>query len=262
MSDRPPARSWPFVRGVEHRDVADSTNDLAREIVTRDAEPPLPMLVLADRQTRGRGRGANRWWSDAGSLTFTVALDPAAHGLRPEQVPRSALAAAVATIAALEAGGWLPAGAAGIRWPNDIEIADRKLAGLLAEQVETPRGPRLLLGIGVNVSTDVEVAPPDVQVLATSLLRERTYPVPLAPPTVVLAPILAALEKALSDLARESPALAAMWRSLDRLRDRAVWVDLGDRVVRGVGAGIDGDGRLLLATETGVVSLAGGRVLR
>ena len=64
------------------RDVVESTNDVAAELVRAKAVP-LPLAVWAHRQTRGRGRGSQRWWSDAGSLTFTIAIDPGAHGLAP-----------------------------------------------------------------------------------------------------------------------------------------------------------------------------------
>src|SRR4051812_44868731 len=67
------ARPPPFVRTWVHRDVIDSTNDLARSLAG-SGQVALPMLVQADRQTRGRGRGRNTWWSDAGSLTFSLAL--------------------------------------------------------------------------------------------------------------------------------------------------------------------------------------------
>src|SRR4051812_48432802 len=92
--------NWPLVRTLVHHEIVASTSDLARQLVVA-GETELPLAVWATRQTRGRGRGSNRWWSDAGSLTFTVALDPAAHSLRPEHEPRLALAAAVAVIDAL-----------------------------------------------------------------------------------------------------------------------------------------------------------------
>ncbi|MCA1686206.1 MAG: biotin--[acetyl-CoA-carboxylase] ligase, partial [Planctomycetia bacterium] len=72
--------SLPFARTVVDRDEVSSTSDLARELVVSGGVE-LPLLVRAGRQTRGRGRGSNTWWSDRGSLTFTLAIDPLAHGL-------------------------------------------------------------------------------------------------------------------------------------------------------------------------------------
>src|SRR5918998_2780427 len=88
---------WPFVRTMIARDVVASTSDLARELVVEDRYE-LPLAVWAARQTRGRGRGENTWWSDAGSLTFTIGIDPASHGISTEQESRLAPASAVAVI--------------------------------------------------------------------------------------------------------------------------------------------------------------------
>src|SRR3954469_8435522 len=158
--------SWPFVRTMVHREEIASTSDLARELIASEGAE-LPMAVRADRQTRGRGRGSNRWWSDTGSLTFTIALDPAAHGLRLEHEPRLALATAVAVVDALSPLGL--AGIVGIRWPNDVEVDGRKLGGILPERLETPPGPRLLIGLGLNVGSTIADAPPDVRELAIAL---------------------------------------------------------------------------------------------
>ena len=80
--------SWPFVRTMVEREVVDSTNDVAAELL-REGGVALPLAVRAHRQTRGRGRGGHAWWSDAGSLTFTLAIEPAAHGLERVLEPRS-----------------------------------------------------------------------------------------------------------------------------------------------------------------------------
>src|ERR1700733_11239086 len=89
--DVPEKKTWPFVKTMVERDVVLSTNDVAAELV-RSGVVALPLLVWAHRQTRGRGRGDHEWWSDAGSLTFTMAIDPAAHGLGQMALPRAALA--------------------------------------------------------------------------------------------------------------------------------------------------------------------------
>jgi len=128
----------PFVRTLIHREVVASTSDLARELVEA-GEVELPLAVRATRQTRGRGRGTHRWWSDSGSLTFTIALDPAPHGLRDEHAPRIALATAVAVVDAI--AHLRLSETPGIRWPNDIEAGGRKLGGILPERVETRTGP-------------------------------------------------------------------------------------------------------------------------
>ena len=146
--------SWPFVRTMVERDVVDSTSDVAAALV-RERSAVLPLAVWAHRQTRGRGRGTHEWWSDAGSLTFTLAIDPAAHGLTLTNEPKIALSTAVAVIDAMGELGFGEAGI-GIRWPNDLECAGRKLGGILPERLESSDGHRVLIGVGLNVRTNLD----------------------------------------------------------------------------------------------------------
>src|SRR5689334_15520637 len=119
-------------------DEVESTSDLAAELVRGDGLV-LPLCVWTKRQTRGRGRGSHTWWSDTGGLTFTVAIDPVAHGLARGSEPKLALATAVAAIEALIKLGF-NSPALGIKWPNDIVIEGQKLGGILPETVETAHG--------------------------------------------------------------------------------------------------------------------------
>lgn len=251
---------WPLVRSVEDREEVDSTSDLARALLL-DGRSPLPLLVRARRQTKGRGQGANAWWSDPGSLTFTLAVDPSAFSLKIQHHSRLALAAAVAVVGAV-AKHVSPKRAVGIRWPNDIESGGRKLGGILPERVETPHGVRLLIGIGLNVRTSLDQAPPEVRALAASLAEDASASAEGLDPERILGAILAGLASVLPRLAEDDPSLAEQWAALDLLLGRAVRVDLGPRILTGVGAGIDPEGALLVATDRGTERLFGGRVLR
>jgi BirA family biotin operon repressor/biotin-[acetyl-CoA-carboxylase] ligase len=251
--------SVPFVRTVVHREVLESTSDLARRLAV-EGECALPLVVRADRQTRGRGRGNHTWWSDAGSLTWTLVLDPAAHGLRPEHEPRLALATAVAIIEAIGPLGLRET--PGIRWPNDVELGGRKLGGILPERVETERGARLAIGIGLNVTTDLDRAPAEVRRMAASLSELSPRALGPASATDLLDAVHAQLATIVNQLAANDPTLAERWAELDTLRDRPVRVDLGPRIVSGTGGGIDREGALYVITEAGAVRLFGGQVLR
>jgi BirA family biotin operon repressor/biotin-[acetyl-CoA-carboxylase] ligase len=242
-----------------HRAVVGSTNDLAKELVIRPGVE-LPLVVRADRQTRGRGRGAHAWWSDEGSLTLTIGIDPAAHGLRPEHEPRLALATAVAVIEAL--GPALTSARPGIRWPNDVEVAGRKLGGILPERVEGPAGPRLVVGIGLNLATDLAAAPAEVRRMATTVAAHRDEPPSPADVEGLLRAILAAFGTTLEQLARDDPRLPRRWAELDTLAGRPVRVDLGPRIVAGLGRGIDARGGLVLDDGRETLTLYGGQVLR
>jgi BirA family biotin operon repressor/biotin-[acetyl-CoA-carboxylase] ligase len=246
----------PFVRTVEDRDELGSTSDLAR-LMVNDPEVDLPLLVRARRQTSGRGRGDHRWFSDAGSLTFTLAIDPDALGLRRDHEPRIALVAALGLIEAVEALG--PIVPLEIRWPNDVESSGRKVAGILAERVETPQGARLLVGIGVNVATDFSSAPSDVRAMAASL---RELGGPSFNADLVLATFLDLLPGLIARLARDSTSLARSWSERDALLGQTVRLAIGDEVVEGKADGIDEAGALVIVDERGPRTFFAGQVMR
>ena len=250
----------PFIRSTVHLEAVDSTNDLARSLVVDDAHP-LPLLVRANVQHRGRGRGDRTWWSDSGSLTFSVAIDSEAQGLRVDHEPRVALATALAIAEVVDR--LVPSTQrVGIRWPNDVEVDDRKVAGILPERVDTPLGPRLVIGVGLNLATRLDDAPAEVRAMATSLAVLRDPTSTLVEPEAVLEAILARLDEALKALAGDDPALVERWARLDTLAGRPVRVALGTEILAGTAAGIDLSGALLVQVDGRHVTLHGGRVLR
>jgi BirA family transcriptional regulator, biotin operon repressor / biotin---[acetyl-CoA-carboxylase] ligase len=251
---------WPFVRTMAALEVVDSTSEYARALI-EGANCALPLAVWARRQTRGRGRGSHQWWSDAGSLTFTVAIDPQQHGLATHSEPTVALSTAVAVIDAIAELG-LHEPSIGIRWPNDLEVRGRKLGGILPEPVETEQGHRLLIGVGLNVETDLTQAPESVRGMATSLAALGAGSLGQDPLPWVLAAILSHFERVLGELVRGDCELPARWNRLDLLRDRWVHVDLGTSVAAGLGAGIDREGALCLDDGEHRLRLFGGQVLR
>jgi BirA family biotin operon repressor/biotin-[acetyl-CoA-carboxylase] ligase len=249
-----------LVRGIVRLPVVESTNNFARQML-QDRLEELPLLVWADRQTMGRGRGENQWWSDEGSLTCTIALDPAAHRLRIDQQPRLALAAAVAVVEAIGLLGLSDPGL-GIRWPNDIEARGGKLGGILPERVETPYGDRLLIGIGINVFTQIESAPPDVQRVGASLCDLRRLSSGSFSMEDFLAAILSRFELVLQRITSGDPELARSWDRWNLLRGHAVQVDVGLKIVRGIVREIDAQGALSVFDGQQIQRLFGGRVLR
>lgn len=252
---------WPFVRDVLIFDELESTSTAARTMALVDPGRPAPFVVWARRQTRGRGQRTNAWWSDEGSLTFTLVLDPAEFGLRPDQQPRIALATAVVLIDAVAAMGWRDPGL-GARWPNDVEVDGRKVAGILPERVETPVGDRVLVGIGVNVATRFDLAPPEVARMATSLGALQPAPLTVDHLPAYLAATLERFPAVLRRLAADDPTLAATWAGLDLLLGRPIRAAVGPRNVVGVGRGIDPEGALLVDDGREVHRLFAGRILR
>jgi BirA family biotin operon repressor/biotin-[acetyl-CoA-carboxylase] ligase len=144
---------------VEVVDEAGSTNALVGERAR--AGGPEGLVVLAEHQTAGRGRLDRTWESPARSgLTFSVLLRPTVPAASWPWLP---LLTGYAVSKALRAGGF----DAAVKWPNDVLLEDRKVAGILVERVETPTGPAAVVGIGINVAMTADELPvPE----ATSLL--------------------------------------------------------------------------------------------
>lgn len=236
---------------VEHHASIGSTNDRAREL---PLECDLPALVIAEQQTAGRGRGENRWWTGAGSLAFSVVVDPQALGLSPQLLPRLSLAAAVAVVEAVQP--WLSAGRLGLRWPNDVYLDQRKLAGVLVEQ---PAAARTVIGVGLNVNNSLAEAPDDVQAVASSLvdLTGRAHD-----RTELLLAALAALEQHLAELAADPIRYGRRFQDLCLQVGQTLTVEAGRERVTGVCEGVAADGALRLATSTGRRQLYGGVVQR
>jgi BirA family transcriptional regulator, biotin operon repressor / biotin---[acetyl-CoA-carboxylase] ligase len=212
-----------------HRRRTGSTNERARELALMGA--PHGTVVTADEQTAGRGRQGRAWTAPPRSAVLMSVV------LREfeEVLP---LAAAVAICAAL------PVECA-IKWPNDVWVEGRKLAGILVEG--RPQAGWAVLGIGLNVTT--ETFPPELAETATSLRLAGVET------TVerVLADVLAALE---GWLATPTAEVLAAWRRRDALHGQTVRWSAGE----GTAAGIDDTGALLVDTSNGRVTLGAGEV--
>src|SRR5487761_503549 len=152
-----------LVDRLEYHESLTSTNDYLREVAARVPRTE-NMLVVADRQTAGRGRGGNRWWTAPGSLAASLLFDPAARQIARRNFPMLSLAAAVALIETV--GPLVGQEEIGLHWPNDVFVAGRKLAGILVEAL--PDGKHIL-GIGCNVNNSLAQAPGELQAIATSL---------------------------------------------------------------------------------------------
>ncbi|HET6561401.1 MAG TPA: biotin--[acetyl-CoA-carboxylase] ligase [Marmoricola sp.] len=140
-------------RTVEVVAATPSTNaDVAARARLGEAEG---LVVVAEHQTAGRGRLDRGWETPArAALTFSVLLRPV--GVPDARWPWLPLVAGLAVVDGIaDAGG----PACGLKWPNDLQHGGFKLAGVLAERVETPDGPAAVLGIGLNVSTRPEELP-------------------------------------------------------------------------------------------------------
>lgn len=250
-----------LVRAVDYRAELPSTNLLALQ---RAQEPdlPIPLLILTDRQTQGRGRGANRWWSADGALTFSLVL-PADVSRTPQGVRFSPM---VSLFAGLAVAGALDRLAAGgcrclLKWPNDVLLAGRKVCGILAETA-APTGraaSRLVLGIGVNLNNATSQAPDDVRRRAVSLAEVcgRHFD-----PTEALLQILAELDHELRT-GREAPGdWLPRWQARCALRGQWITIDQPGRRIEGRCRELAEDGALVLENPAGTVRVYSGVVSR
>lgn len=222
---------------------ATSTMNRAREIAC-DPVRVLPAIVVADRQTAGRGRRDARWWQPPGSLAASLVLD--ARGGAPATW---SLACGVAVAEAVRQVA--PGIAAQVRWPNDVEIAGRKLAGILVEQT----GGGVIFGIGLNTAGRAADAP--------AAIRDRIVTLPDVTGAVVrrdamLAAILPRLLELVAGMERDPSVLAARYRPLCAVEGRRVTVHAAGLRHEGVCRGIAADGALVVDTSHGRMRFASG----
>lgn len=244
-----------FGRRLACFETIDSTNVHAARLAREDA--PEGTLVLAERQTAGRGRLGRTWVSPARvNLYASFVLRPA---LAPVDAPQLALAAAVAVARALVALPALGPGRVAIKWPNDCLVDGKKVAGILTEMdAEVDRIRSVVLGIGVNLNAPARAFPPELQPTATSVL--------LATGTRVDRPrftadLCATLEAVYDRVVRDGfAALAPEWESFSCLTGRQVTVDCSGRRSSGTVRGIDGSGRLVLDGANGEERIMAGDV--
>jgi BirA family biotin operon repressor/biotin-[acetyl-CoA-carboxylase] ligase len=207
-----------------HRREVDSTNLLARELAARGA--PHGTLVTAGTQSAGRGRQGRSWSAPPGRslLASLVIRDP------PRLLP---LAAGVAVA---ETAAGFAAGEVRVKWPNDVLLEGRKLAGILVEG--RPQEGWAVLGIGLNVAVRPQELPLE--------LRDSAGTLGLEP-----AQIADVLERLLGALERWLPAPAGEVVEAFRVRDALLGRPVRWAAGSGTGAGIDAAGRLLVALPHG-----------
>lgn len=232
------------VGAIEYREELASTNDLGLQLAQQQ-EVTLPLLVLAARQTAGRGRGDRRWWSDAGALTFSVVLDV---DRPPPAVARQSLVSLTTALAISEALESLQPGLqVGVKWPNDVLVCSRKICGVLLERPARPAG-RLVVGIGLNVNNSFAAAPTELQHRAISLRDAALSKFDL---NDVLIRVLQRLADRLEQLIAHRFDVQACWRPRCVLTGRGVRVQTGRQSIAGVCRGIDESGALVLETPAG-----------
>jgi BirA family transcriptional regulator, biotin operon repressor / biotin---[acetyl-CoA-carboxylase] ligase len=220
-----------------------STNDVI-ERLARDGVKE-GVVVFAESQTRGRGRLGRKWISPARKgLWFSILLRPE---LRPQETTRLTVASATALRRAIASQTKLEPE---IKWPNDILVDGKKVAGILTEMsAELDRIKHVILGIGIDVNQDADDFPAELRKIATSLRIEGGE--------AVSRPALATeiLRQLDNDYARvcdgKFTAITDEWEENCTTIGKNVTVQIGDRKIRGRAESLDDEGTLLLRTEHG-----------
>lgn len=234
-------RAADLGKQVHYQYTVDSTNNWAKELARQGAAHGT--LVVAEEQTAGRGRRGRDWLSAPHSGIFaSLIIRP---NLAAERVPLLTLTVGIALAQALHSLG-LPT--AWLKWPNDIWVGRRKMAGILSElSGQVDHIDWVVVGMGINtLQTDF---PPELATKATSFLQETGLRINRAK---LLAEVLGNLEDLLPLL--ENPELGLVldkWRSYDRLSGQEVQVITPSGAFYGRALGVTADGALIVRKPDG-----------
>lgn len=224
-----------FGRPLFWIDEVDSTNRVLREWADEGATEGT--VLVADFQSAGRGRRGRIWVAPPGTgVLMSVLLMPAVNMQLIPFVTAVALAEAVESIAHLDVR---------LKWPNDVLIGEKKVAGILAEAHATDTQTVVVVGTGINVNVPAEVVAQFPS--ATSLSLEADHPIDRI---ALLQRFLEVWESAYDVLQAGSWSLEA-WKARTDMLGRAIEVIDGDRTSSGIATDVAGDGALLVQDNAG-----------
>jgi BirA family biotin operon repressor/biotin-[acetyl-CoA-carboxylase] ligase len=246
-------------RHILYREEVASTQDEAGEVARKGVEEGV--VVISERQTRGRGRKGRLWASPPREgVYFSAVLRP---NLRPSQIIQIPLIAGVAVCKAIRKVTPLEPR---IKWPNDITVGGKKVAGILAEMnCDMDRVDYIVLGIGVNVNTECSLLPEPTREIASSLAEKCGEYVSRVRLVQCILTEFDALY--ITFLASGFDSLREEWKAVDSTVGSWVKVSDAEEEMRGKALDIDGEGFLLIRKEnrdvkriiSGDVSLIGRR---
>src|SRR5262245_9591070 len=221
-----------------------STNDVVKALAQHGA--PEGTVVVAEHQTHGRGRYGRTFASPAGvGIYLSLLVRPQIATIR---LPQLTLAIAVATAEALVESCALPVG---LKWPNDVTIHGKKVAGILSEAVlGAGVSPVVIIGIGINVNTTLEHLPPELHQHVTSLALASGHPWPRLP---LMAVLLAHLERLYQVFQQgDITSIQQRWLHYGSIIGRQVRFAYESSAGTGTVVGLDEAGALLVQNLDGI----------
>jgi BirA family biotin operon repressor/biotin-[acetyl-CoA-carboxylase] ligase len=245
---------------IERLDVVDSTSAYARRLIGFGGFGDRPRLIVAGEQTGGVGRFGRAWASPRGGLWMTLGW-PVAGGTAAGVIDGLGLRVGLAVLRAIDGSVVkAPGHDSGVRikWPNDILIGGRKVAGVLCEVIGAGAMTHVLVGVGVNGNFPAFELPESLRPSATTLLEVNSSPVDLER---LLDDLVERLAGSLTGQGISGGEIAEIERRLHGLGE-TVTVTMPDRsTLVGTALGLTGDGRLRLRTADGECALPSGAEL-
>lgn len=231
----------------------DSTNRVAKELVKEGKISGT--IVRAGIQTAGKGQNGRTFNSPAGGLYFSLLLQP---DLQLEQLPLITLATGlacrevIASLCKLETQ---------IKWPNDIYLHDKKVAGILCENVilNSSETPTVVIGVGLNVNNTGADFPAEIQSIVTTLFEHTKTQLDLS---ILLSSLVTAIINNASTLGRDRQGVLARWQRYDFLANKPVVHSTGSLITEGRGNGITPEGYYRITDHQGVAHCIVGGQLR
>jgi BirA family biotin operon repressor/biotin-[acetyl-CoA-carboxylase] ligase len=239
---------------VRYADVV-STNLIAFEYGGQGAAHGT--VITALQQSGGRGRVGRSFSSPPGGLYFSLLLRPKVH---PDQLSLLTLAAGVICCTVIEKASGLTVM---LKWPNDLYLENRKLGGILCEAAPYAHSkgavPFVVVGIGLNINTRIELFPQSLRdsVISLHAIQEHIYDL-----DQLMTDIAVQIEHYIHNMEQQREEILNWWRRRDYLYGKQIcWLPAADREIKGIGVGLLADGRYGLQTAEGNIQPILGGVL-
>ncbi len=234
-----------------------STNIIARQMVLEKTDKiPEGTIVIAEKQSGGKGRLGKTWFSPAGGIWLSIILYPE---IISSYIPLITLMAAVAVVKTIKR--LFHQIKVQIKWPNDLLINDRKVCGILTEMCTVTKNIQwVIVGIGINANNDSYGLPEDIRKSSISLKEITGQPIPRA---MLVQYLCTELEKFYGMFKRKDFSLILEeWKRYNNIIGKNIRLDTGKRIISGEAVNITDRGALIFKTDEGkTIEIISGTIL-
>ena len=222
----------------------DSTNEVAKKLAREGA--PEGTVIIAESQSRGKGRRGKKWISPLGGAWLSIILRP---NTLPINAPQLTFIAGIAAAQTIKDEYGLDAG---IKWPNDVLIDNKKVCGVLTEiSTEIDTIDYIVTGIGIDANIDVNLLPPELRDTTTSIKSELDHDISRM---ILVQKFLGNFETMYDEFNKGNfQEILRKWRQLSKTIGRQVEIRKGTEFIRGEAVGVNSKGALILELEDGTL---------